>query len=361
MNKRVLYITKYFDDSITIGYRHSNIIKYSKPFLDIDLLNFESAKKKITFFQKVLNKLFIYPDLYYFNLFKYKRQIRKKLIQSNYDIVIIGVLPFSFLNLASFIKQQQPNLKVIIDMSDPLTANVSYINDTFFHRRFISWYEQKHFKNIDILIVLNEEIKEYYQKKYSFIKSILVLEQGTNPLIINDIEEKKSNILEVIYAGMFYKKVREPFQLYNAIVQYSGNIRLSVYGSFKKIFLPPINERFYYAGYVDREVVNNKTLESDIIVFLDNFFGLQIPGKILDCLATKKPILFVFENEQSPTLKYVKDFEGVFYSKNNAKEIIKQLEEIALSIDHKYNRDLTKYYWENLVNEKLLSNSFFVN
>jgi hypothetical protein len=324
--------------------------------LDIDLLDFTSTKKKLNLFNKIINKLFIYPDSDYFNLGNYKRQIEKKLIKNKYDLVVIGVLPFSFLSLVSFIKRKQPDLEIIVDITDPLTANVSYINDTFFHKIFILLYEKKHFINVTTLIVLNEEIKKYYHNAYSFLKNIIVLEQGTNPLSYNRIGSEITNKLELIYAGMLYKKIREPFRLYDAINQYSGDIRLSVYGSFKKIFLPPVNERFFYGGFVDKAVLPAKFSDADVIIFIDNFFGLQIPGKILEILDSDKPILFIYENDKSPTLKYIKNQEGVYISKNTPEEIIKQLDKIETVKDRKYSRDITQYYWVNLVKNLFLLN-----
>lgn len=356
MNKRVLYITNSINEINTLGYRHSNILKHLTSYFNIDLLNFEFTKREKTIFKTILNKLFTYPDIYYFNLFRYKRQIRNKLAHNNYDLVIIGVLPFSFLILASFIKKEQSSAKVIVDMTDPLTANVSYINHKYFHKYFINCYEKKHFKNIDTLIVLNEEIKNYYHDKYKFLKNIIVLEQGTNPVSLKKCDIKKSSKLELIYSGMFYKEIREPFKLYDAVILYPGEIRLSIYGSFKKIFLPPISDRFYYYGMVDKEEINKKTQEADIIVFIDNFFGLQVPGKILDCLATENPILFIYENEHSPTLKYVQDSDGVFFAKNNSNNIREQIDLITKSNNLKYKREISKYYWENLVKNVFLPN-----
>jgi len=289
-------------------------------------------------------------------MFKYKRQIKKRIFKNHYDFAFIGILPFSFLSLASYIKKINPKIKVIVDMKEPLTANASYFKDTIIHKKFILSFEKKHAKNIDFLIVLNQEIKDYYRNKYLFLKNIIVLEQGTEPFLNPTIKIKNDKI-ELIYAGMFYKKLREPFILYEAIDQYVGNIRLSVFGTFKKRFLPPLNERFYYGGMVDRCYLNDRVANADIIVFLDNFFGLQIPGKVLESLASNKPILFIYKNEFSPTFKYVKEYEGVFYTRNDAFEIIKQIENIIKYNFHEYNRDISKYYWKNLVKNKFMFNT----
>lgn len=360
MRKKTLYITNYKDGTTTVGYRFLNILKYSAAFLDIDVLDIPS-KNQFSFFGKILNKLFIYPDIFYFSLYKYKNEIRKRLNEYKYDLVIIEIQPFSFLSLATYIKKLNPEIKVVIDLNDPLTANVSYINDGIVHKRFISWYEKRHFINLDILIVLNEEIKSYYYQKYSFVKDIIILEQGMNPSSYNSGVKVKNHKLEVIYAGMLYSKVREPFSLYEAVGTYDGNIRLSVYGSFKKIFKPPNSERFYCGGFIDKEVLEERTTKADIVVFIDNFWGIQIPGKILEILETEKPILYIYENSESPTLKYIKNQAGIYYAKNDTEEIVKQLTNISTGENHYFKRDLTMYYWENLIKNLFLSNPNLLN
>ena len=105
MKKRVLYITISTDDGTAFGYRHSNLIKHSSAFLDIDLLDFAITKRRKNIFYKILNKLYVYPDIEFFNLWKYKIQIKNKLINNQYDLILIGVLPFSFLSLVSLLKK----------------------------------------------------------------------------------------------------------------------------------------------------------------------------------------------------------------------------------------------------------------
>lgn len=341
------------DINNTIGYRHSNIVKVLSNSLSVDLLDFAFTKNQNTFLKKVINKLFIFPDIYWLSIPRYKKRIQEKLSTQQYGAVVVATLPHSFLTLASFIKKQQPNLNVIVDLTDPLTANVSYLHYSKLYKNYINWYETKHFKNVDQLIVLNEEIKSYYQEKYPSIKKITVIEQaiGENevPITLNDL--KLNSIKELVYAGMLYERLREPFELYKAVTHSSITWRLSIYGSFKKKFLPPTSERIIYNGSINKTILHQKLSEYDIIVFIDNFYGIQSPGKILENLATNKPVLFIYENENSPTLKFTKEFEGVFYSKNNSKEIGDTIDKIIDTKIISFKRDLSKHYWHNIIKE----------
>ena len=356
--KKILYITNSIDENNQLGYRHSSILNILRASFEIDLIDFAFTKKKNNFVKKAINKIFKFPDLYRLFLFRYKRKIQSNIKQNKYSSVVIGVLPHSFLYLATFIKKINSQLKIIVDMTDPLSINVSYINCWLIYRLWIKWYEKKHLKSVDRLIVLNESIKLYYEKNYPFLEKIIVLEQGTNAYKnkLNISNNKRAKRLELVYAGMFYNnKLREPFELYKAIEIFDLPIRLSIYGSFKKKFIPPKTERYYYGGLVSKEFIRNKINEFDIVVFIDNFYGMQVPGKILESLATNKPILFIYKNELSPTLKYVQEYNGIFYSKNNDGEIVNTLKIIARQERFYYKRDLTKYYWGNLIKESYFS------
>lgn len=348
MNKKILYVTNSMEKNNTLGYRHSNIIKVLSTFFTVDLVDFAFTKIKKTFVKKVINKLFIFPDIYWLRLYKYKKVLREILKTQKYDIAVIAAVPHSFFNLASFIKKKAPNTKVIIDLTDPLSANVSFTNYLPVYKKYIGWYEKKHLKNVDQLIVLNEEIKQYYKKLYPYIKQILVIEQGTEKHS-TPTRIKNSGTIDLIYAGMLYDKIREPYELYKAILLSSKSLHLSIYGSFKKKFIPPENEKLKYGGILDKEILNEKIASCDILVFIDNFYGIQSPGKILESLASNKPILFIYENPNSPSLKFVEKFNGVFYSKNKAVEIGQKINEIIENNYFFFERDLTTHYWQNIV------------
>lgn len=282
----------------------------------------------------------------------YKSIIRKKIKSNKYDVVVIGVMPHSFLGLCTVIRKSRPSLKIIVDLTDPLSINVSYINYWRIYKLWIKLYEKRHLRNANKLIVLNTKIKNYYEELYPFLEEVIVLEQGTNEILKSEQHTYATRTgMELIYAGMFYKKIREPFQLYKSIESLGIPIRLSIFGSFKKIFLPPHDKKFYYGGLVSKEELDSRINDYDIVVFIDNFFGIQNPGKILENLATKKPILFIYEDPETPTRTFTNEYDGVFYSKNDSAQISDTIKFIIQNNIFYFERDLSKHCWVSLVKE----------
>lgn len=358
MKKKVLYISRAYINDSPVGIRYINFRKYLEATTELTVLNltgqsllFSQRTKFNRFINRIIRKLPLLPDSDILILRKYKKALKKLLHQNKYDTVIIGILPVSFLYLAEFVKKINPELKTIVDMSDPISAQISFRSLLKLKQNFLLKLEEKCFKFIDSLIVLNDEIKEYYKKKYN-IRNIIIIEQGIEKsLIMNDKKVKYNNLDEIklIYAGQLYKGGREPFELYEAITKTRYKVKLNIYGNFKKYFRPPKNDRFYYGGIISRKELINKYKESQIIVFIDNKDTLQIPGKTIEILTFNKPILFIYYNYDSPTFNYVKKYEGIYFSNNNSDDINSSINDIMINNNFYFKRDLTNYIWNNLL------------
>jgi hypothetical protein len=75
---------------------------------------------------------------------------------------------------------------------------------------------------------------------------------------------------------------------------------------------------------------------------------LQVPGKLIEIMSFDKPILFIYQNDNSPSFNYIKDQPGIFITKNNVLEIKKTINLIIETKNKNWKRDIRKYYWENL-------------
>jgi hypothetical protein len=80
---------------------------------------------------------------------------------------------------------------------------------------------------------------------------------------------------------------------------------------------------------------------------MDNDTGFQVPGKTFELLAFDKPILFIYMNEASDTLNYLKNEPGVFCCQNKAKAIIEALDAITKEPGKRYRRNFEQFFWEN--------------
>jgi hypothetical protein len=193
------------------------------------------------------------------------------------------------------------------------------------------------------------EIKNYYEEKLN-LNNLIVIEQGIDPEMIN-LEKESRNVIPVnfTYVGHLYEGGREPYELYNAFIRFKNEVKLNMYGGFKKSLQPPNYECFNYGGRISRELLREVYQKTDVIVFIDNRESLQVPGKTLEVLALNKPILFIYFNENSPTLNFIRGHEYVYMARNYESDIYNSVKLISSTSFPIFNRKLDHYYWSNLL------------
>lgn len=371
--KTILLITGRILPLSAQGIRYNNLIKHLKngnriihltfdkslfPLADID--NYEIKDRLlIDLKRRLIRFLFkyikiIFPDEYRYFKNNYLNTLKTITVEYKIDTVIIGMTPFSFMELPQKIKMYYNNIKIIGDLSDPFSFNAQIINKNRNIRNRRLSYELKYLPFFDILVVLNKKIQKYYSELLSGNTTIIsVIEQGVNEgfFNFNEFKESKRSNHKFIYAGGFYKGFREPFHLYSA-VEIINSIELHIYGAIKKQYLGDSIPNIIYHGNISQTELINRFRDSDVIVIIDNAFGIQVPGKIIECLTIGKPILFIYENENSPSLDYIKNAGNVFACKNSTNDIVKSL---GLLINNDSNIvdtfDPTPFLWESLAKE----------
>lgn len=356
LKKQVLYINRSQNTNSPLGIRTSYIAAHLQKICSLHVLNlmnkallFRTDNLLSLLLGKLVSKLPLLPDPELLILKSYKKNVLKIISMYEISTAIITVLPFSFLLLPKYIRNLDPRIKIIIDMTDPITANLSFQKYNIFKRNYLKRLEMNFLKYIDTLIVLNAEIRDYYLQKFPEM-NILVIEQGFDPIYLSDnTRDIKKSEFVLAYAGQFYKNNREPFELYKAIQHIDYSIKLNVYGGFKKMFQPPSDQKFRYGGRISREEIKYVYSNSDILVFIDNKSSIQIPGKLYEILATNKPVLFIYFDEDSPSKKLAMRYDGIFFSKNFYENIVSLITRIIDEGKLFYNRDLLDYSWEQLL------------
>ena len=92
-------------------------------------------------------------------------------------------------------------------------------------------------------------------------------------------------------------------------------------------------------------------LKADIIVFIDNAYGIQVPGKTIELLAFNKPILFISSNGQSASIKYFQSCQNFLKVENTYKSIEQILNSLKIMFEPETitGKDISGYYWQNLI------------
>jgi hypothetical protein len=303
-----------------------------KLFFNIEkLTNFNKIDKKyrqnksyiLSYIKKVITKILI-PD--YFILFypSIKAKIIEIFTSKKYNIIIISAFPFTLMKLSKIIKKLTPSSIIIYDTGDPFYKN---FQNGIIKNIFAKEYEKKYLKFIDYIIVPTDILRDHYINVFKINKEkIKTIEQGVSVRFQN-IFERKSSInkesVNLIYAGLFYKKIREPYNLYKVIDKLAGKFTLDIYGTINRRFIK--KSRFInFHSSVPQNNLYNLYKAADIIVFIDNKSGLHIPGKLYEILSLNRPVLFIY-NKNSPSLTYVENKKNIILTRNNQRDIKENL------------------------------------
>lgn len=356
-SKKILYISISSKNGAPGFIRFIAIKNHLENIAQVSIVNLPYKSKwnyyKYRFFDYYYRRIIkkeLLPDSDVLMLPKYKKRIKNIINREQVDIALISVPPFSFLHLPKFIKELKNSIKVVVDLGDPVSANLNFKRFSKNKQQYLLMLEEESLTHADNLIVLNEEIKKYYQS-LNYQKPVLVIEQGIDESFVELENNTSRHIDKVIltYAGYFYHGGREPFELYKAIDLINDGARLNVYGQFNKVFKPPPTPKYFYGGKVTREELSNIYKHTDVVVFIDNKDSLQVPGKTLEVLALNKPVLFIYHNDDSPTIKYMKHQKGVYLSKNKHKDIAFAVQRIICDNIYHVPRDMSDFYWSNIL------------
>ena len=327
--------------------------------------NKTEVRKKKNFIKTVASQIRIrkifFPDVYIFTLKDLKKKLRLLVSSTNYDIIIISAFPFSFQILGFFLKKKVDiNTILIYDTGDPFYGNSSKTTQGLLHKILSKYYEFFFLSYFDYIVVASQIMKSHYLNKLKISKDekkIIVIPQGIHireqqELIHNKKEIENEKISRLIYAGNFYKGLREPFEFYRAC-NLIENIKVDMYGKIPDYFKTNI-ESIKFPGVLDNIQIMQQYMLSNIVVLIDNNKGIQVPGKVYEILSLKKPVLFIYSNPESPSLKIVEDYDYVFLAKNETIAIKKKiLDIINFNGCYNFNFQTDNYNWETLANEYL--------
>ncbi len=397
MVKRILYLQPTFDIDLPRNIRTANIVEYLKKNYEVEILCFDCKKENRVIENVEVHRLaFSFLSNYIFNktfsgyqpkgllrflsrgvsfligrfLFPDEWIIEKKqtlnyltLQNKQYDVVIASMIPFSMGEIALELRKNNVTSKVIFDIGDPLSENAANIKDPKKVKK--ANYEKKLLAQADAIVVTNELTKKYYLSLDQTLPEhkISIVTQGVNEALFSIPKSSIFDLskLKIIYAGIFYPGLREPQAFFEAIRQIQNpNIETAIYGETNKFGVEEEVQKIIFLPRIPQTELVEKYKKSNLILYIDNAYGIQTSGKIFELLMLKTPILMLYNNEKSPILEIVKGLKHVFIIKNNA-EAIKQcleilLKEDAFMVDDTF--DTNNFTWANKANSftKILTN-----
>jgi hypothetical protein len=239
---------------------------------------------------------------------------------SNYDYIISSSDPkSSHLFVFKLLEQQQRSFhgEWIQIWGDPFLADITRTNR---NKRIIKAEEQRLLQASDCVFYVSMMTLE--QQKRLYPDCACKMRFTPIPYVQENITEnrKLDNAfpVELAYCGDYNTSIRNLAPLYDT-VNNSNKLHLVICGSSDS----PLRSTRYVnvigrvSFHVTREVEDN----ADILVFVANKTGAQIPGKIYQYAGTNKPVLFILDGNVDELKAQFEQYDRFVFVNNSCKSI----------------------------------------
>jgi hypothetical protein len=306
--------------------------------------------------KKIHINRFFFPDVFIVEYLNLKKHLLALVEKDHPETVIISTAPFTLLLLAGPLRRKFPQIKIVIDTGDPFYGDSSSYSGRLMHRLFAGRLERVCLSSTDLLVVPTLILKKHYLRCYGEVlpeSRAAVIENGISEVFtrIPDGRADRSAPFRMVYAGRFYSSMRDPSELYRAVQLFpSGEIKLKIFGNIQEEYTPPAaDSRFVTGGPVSAVELALEYELSDLVVYLDNAYGVQVPGKVYEVLAVNRLVLYIFRDTASPSYELFKGHYGIVMAQNNYSDIaagIKQAMNFKAGL--KYERGSERYTFNAL-------------
>jgi len=288
------------------------------------------------------------------------------------NIIFATGSPWSDLVVGYYISKVT-KVPLIVDFRDPWINNPFHLSKGKFLDRFAEKLEKKIVKHASIISLNTEALKQEFIQRYPKIAldKFIVLPNGFDLKDFTDIPEKEStqdnSTTLLTHAGFLYG-VRDPEVLLEAIIK--ANKELKPLG--KKVIFKQIGniELSYDIKEKYRNMIEDGSLilepavpykecltqlkESDYVVNIQPGTKTQVPSKLYDYLALKRPMLTI-TNKEGALGELIQQYNlGELYEFTELKPLVNKLTEIA---NNKPTNSFSGYKNTSLFNSKSITNT----
>lgn len=267
-----------------------------------------------------------WPDFAFLWIWPAARKSRSLHKALEFNVMITVSHPFSDHIVGYILRRTYQSLGWVADSGDPFAfSEGSPSNNLVLYKRLNYWIEQKVLDATDCFTVTTDETKLLYLQHYKRISSKLhVVPPLLNPLF-DQIDTDNKNVFDndaivMLYAGVFYRKMRSPEPLLKLISTVTCNseilkskLQLHVIGSPDIIIrklerYPLLQPRVFIHGVVSHRKAINHMVNADLLVNIGNNTPYQLPSKVIEYMATGLPIVNLYSIPNDSSISALKHY-----------------------------------------------------
>jgi glycosyltransferase involved in cell wall biosynthesis len=225
------------------------------------------------------------------------------------DALVTVSHPFSGHVVGLIAQHRLPRLTWLADSGDPFAfSKESATNNFWLWKRLNFWVERKLINAVDAFSVTTQETAELYKQYFPEGVNKLVVIPPLNQLSILDARawaEGRPEGCEIVllFVGVFYKNIRPPEPLLDLFEKLICNskilkksIKLHVIGPTGMVAdvlhqYPDLQDKIVLLGKMPHTKAVKVMFSADCLVNVGNSTHYQLPSKLIEYMATGKPIL----------------------------------------------------------------------
>jgi hypothetical protein len=305
---------------------------------------------------------FAWPDYTMFWLISVFK-VRKKL-NLEYDVLVTVSLPFSS-HIAGYLINKKIGKPWIMDVGDPFTLKTTAPeNNSFLYGRLNKNYEMKFYQQASKVLFTHDDARKIHIKEFQINPSITAVGQPISKFREHLYEQTKNynytnNDIKFGYFGIFTHGVRTPVNFINFLDKFQ-NYEMHWYINSDSESILQKNRldssKHNFNSHVARdEALQLMTKSFHCLVSIGNLNPNQIPSKVIEYIATGKPVIHFAEINNDPVIHIADEFDNLFIvTKNTDINIFKKdLNKFFSEIDNFDSKKFNKLYSPSALIEKL--------
>lgn len=175
-------------------------------------------------------------------------------------------------------------------------------------------FEKRMIGLADSILILKQLEEHYLNNHVESMDKVHVVEHPLlkKPLVSHLEDERRDN--SFIYAGAFYKKIRNPeymLELFDEVLNHlDGSLNIYAFGDCVELInsYSSLNDRIKNWGKVSSDLISQKLHDSNYLIAVGNSDNKQVPSKIFEYISYGKPILYLYSNLNDKNLEVLKKY-----------------------------------------------------
>ena len=333
VNDNNVYTICYDDGFKEINYDGVNVIKVKIPSYLSNQDNVSKIRKKINIIYSLFKKtiyFYKYPLRSISLIRRYKTNI-EKIINSVNDgkiKILASYTPLEAVIAASKIKRKYGERVEIIYYSTDTLSNEQgeggFLSSAYRTKCGIKW-EKKLFNLYDKIIIMECHKNHYLSPEFKQFKSKMFI--ANFPFLENKniyAQTKKHDMVQMVYAGTLYKKLRNPSFMLSSLIEVSEKkkIEIDIYGNgdcddIVQDAVKKSKNIIKMNGMISHDNVLKKIYSSDVLLSIGNKESPMVPSKIYEYMSTGKPIIHFYFYDCDPCIEPLRQYGNALLIKDN--------------------------------------------